>query len=78
MLELFDGNRIAPGVGRDLFVGGGGYPEQLANAAGQIVYYPGGSSTLGELKAMPKQSGGRRKKMRSRKRKSVRRRTLRA
>ena len=71
--ELFEGT--GPGEGRDLYVGGGGYPEQAADAADRTVYYPGGSATLRELNQAAQtagpmgmgQAGGYR---RSRKRKS--------
>lgn len=49
VMELFDGDVIAPGAGRNLYVGGGGYPEQLEGAEGRTVYYPGGSMELGAL-----------------------------
>ena len=71
--ELFDGT--GPGQGRDLYVGGGGYPEQAAGAQGRTVYYPGGSATLGELNQAAQvagpmgmgQAGGYRKSRKSRK-----------
>jgi len=47
VVELFGGT--GPGEGRDPYMGGGGYPEQVAGAAGRTVYYPGGSATLGDL-----------------------------
>ena len=77
VLELFGSDQVAPGVGRDLFVGGGGYPEQLADAAERTVYYPGGSSTLGELNQTrqaggPGQVGGSRKRRARSKRKTRR------
>ena len=53
--ELFDG--VGPGQGRDLYVGGGGYPEQAAGAQGRTVYYPGGSATLGELNQAAQTAG---------------------
>lgn len=74
---LFDGDKIAPGVGNDLFVGGGGYDGQQEGAADQIVYGPGGiTGTLAEVQAMVRaagpgrlQVGGRRKsRMRGRRR----------
>ena len=53
--ELFDGT--GPGEGRDLYVGGGGYPEQAADAAERTVYYPGGSATLRELNQAAQAAG---------------------
>ena len=48
VVELFDGVNVAPGAGRDLFVGGD-YTEQQAGASERTVYYPGGYARLGDL-----------------------------
>lgn len=77
VVELFGGT--GPGEGRDLFVGGGGYSEQLPGAEGRTVYYPGGSATLGELNkaaavAGPSGMVGGFRKRKSQKRKTKRRR----
>jgi hypothetical protein len=75
---LFDGAKIAPGAGNDLFVGGGGYDGQQAGAADQTVYGPGGiTGTLAEVQAIVRaagpgrlQVGGKRKSRRYKSRKS--------
>ncbi len=55
---LFDGDKIAPGAGNDLFVGGGGYDGQQAGAADQTVYGPGGiTGTLAEVQAIVRAAG---------------------
>ena len=55
---LFDGDKVAPGAGNDLFVGGGGYDGQQADAADQIVYGPGGiTGTLADVQAMVRAAG---------------------
>ena len=87
VMELFDGNNVAPGVGHDLFVGGD-YPEQQAGAAERTVYYPGGSARLGDLneaggpQGLADQMGGGRRRQRHQRnqrnqRKSRRRRQIR-
>lgn len=48
VVDLFDANNVAPGAGRDLFVGGD-YPEQQAGAGDHTVYYPGGYALLRDL-----------------------------
>jgi len=55
VVELFDGT--GPGQGRDMYVGGGGYPEQVAGARGSRVYYAGGSGTLEELNQAAQSAG---------------------
>ena len=80
VMDLFDGNTVAPGAGRDLFVGGD-YPEQQAGAAERTVYYPGGYARLGDLnevggpQGLADQMGGGRRRQRNQKtqRKSRRR-----
>lgn len=57
VVELFDGNLVGPNVGTLPRLGGGGYPETMKGAEGRMVYYPGGSSTLGELNTMVQNAG---------------------
>ena len=70
VVELFDANRVAPGAGRDLFVGGD-YLEQQEGAGDRTVYYPGGYALLRELndaggpQGLADQRGGRRRSRRS-------------
>ena len=65
VVELFDGDRIAPGTLQTPVNREGSYPEQAT------VYYPGGSSTLKELREIqqtgrPGQVGGFRRAKKSR------------
>ena len=90
--ELFDGDNVAPGKGNDLYVGGGGYPEQIAGE-GDVTYIGGLAGTKAEVREMLEaagpgrlQVGGRRSRRhrsrrhrrsrRSRSKRSTRRRTF--
>jgi hypothetical protein len=57
VVELFDGDVVGPNVGTLPRLGSGGYPEDMKGAAGRTVYYPGGSSSLGELNKMVQNAG---------------------
>ena len=74
--ELFDAEVVAPGKGNDLYVGGGGYPEQAAGE-GDVTYIGGLAGTKLEVREMLEaagpgrlQVGGRRRSRRHRSRRS--------
>ena len=54
--ELFDAEVVAPGEGNDLYVGGGGYPEQIARD-GDVTYVGGLAGTKAEVREMLEAAG---------------------
>ena len=78
VVELFDGVNVAPGAGRDLFVGGD-YPEQQSGASDRTVYYPGGYARLSDLneaggpQGLADQMGGGRRNQRKSRRRQMKR-----
>jgi hypothetical protein len=54
--ELFDAEVVAPGKGNDLYVGGGGYPEQAAGE-GDVTYVGGLAGTKAEVREMLEAAG---------------------
>ena len=54
--QLFDGDMVAPGKGKDLYVGGGGYPEQVAGDDA-VTYVGGLAGTKAEVREMLEAAG---------------------
>jgi len=53
VVELFDANQVAPGVGNDLHVGG--YENDMDS--GRAVYFPGGYGTVASLAESVREAG---------------------
>lgn len=53
VVELFDANQVAPGVGNDLHVGG--YENEMDS--GRAVYFPGGYGTVASLAESVREAG---------------------
>ena len=54
--QLFDAEMVAPGKGNDLYVGGGGYPDQVAGD-GDVTYVGGLTGTKAEVREMLEAAG---------------------